>query len=233
MNELPFYPSGYRARWLACFDLLGTRRLIESAGYIEVFTVYERAIREAKHRAVNLPAIRFAWFSDTFLLYAENDSRSAFAEVDSVSRWFVYFLIQAEIPVRGAIACGDFYADADNQVYFGKALVEAYEHGEAQDWIGFILCPSAVNRLEELKLPAKERLNYVEADIPSKKDSGAKKGFASLLGEWCRINGENQTLQTLRRMKARQSDDSVTRKYDNAIDFLAKNTRSTSRNERE
>ena len=42
------------------------------------------------------------------------------------------------------------------------------EFGEAQDWIGFLLCPSAVVRLDEVGLPAGERLNYAYSEIPSK-----------------------------------------------------------------
>ena len=41
--------------------------------------------------------------------------------MDIISRWFVHFLILAEIPLRGAMACRDFYADSNRNVYIGEA----------------------------------------------------------------------------------------------------------------
>src|SRR5205809_319215 len=82
-----------------------------------------------------------------------------------------------------------------------QSLVEAYGVGEAQDWIGFLLCPSAVVRLDELGLPAGERLNYAYSEIPFKKAMSAKRLPACILGDWAKINGENQVVRTLTQMK--------------------------------
>jgi len=148
--------------------------------------------------------------------------------MDMISRWFVHFLILAEIPLRGAIACGDFYADTANQVYLGQALVEAYEFGEAQDWIGFLLCPSAVLKLDELGLPAGERLNYAYNEIPFKKAMSAKRLPACILGDWTKINGDNQVVRTLTQMKTKQLEASIARKYENTIMFIERNQRQMS-----
>ena len=171
--------------------------------------------------------IQHAWFSDTFVMYSDEDSASDFASMDMIARWFVHLLLTHKIPVRGAIACGDFYADRINQLYLGEALIEAYEYGEAQDWIGFLLCPSAVKRLNEVGLPADERLNYAYTDIPTKKThaNAAFKLPACILGCWAYINGENLCLSALREMKLKAPDDSIARKYDNAIKFIEANRR--------
>jgi len=145
--------------------------------------------------------------------------------MDTISRWFTYFLILAGIPVRGSIACGAFYADPSNQVYLGQALVEAYEFGEARDWIGFLLCPSAVVRLDQVGLPAGERLNYAYTDIPSKKVLSPTRLPACLLGSWVRVNGENQAFRALKDMKANQIESSIARKYENTITFIERNRR--------
>ncbi len=225
-SELEYNPACSRSRWLGYFDLLGTRQLILSGDHFQVFSVYERAVREVSHWNSRLPQIRHAWFSDTFLIYSESDTRSDFVAMDIISRWFAHFLLLAGIPVRGAIACGPFYADLSNQVYLGQALVEAYKFGEAQDWIGFLLCPSAVVKLDEVGLPAGKLLNYAYAEIPSKKALSPKRLPACLLGSWALINGENQVLRKLKDMKANQLESSITRKYQNAITFVERNQRS-------
>jgi hypothetical protein len=168
-NGFEYNPACSRSRWLGYFDLLGTRQLIRSGDHFQVFSVYDRAVREVTHWNSRLPQIRRAWFSDTFLIYSDSDAASDFGEMDMISRWFVHFLILAEIPVRGAIACGGFYADTSNQVYFGQALVEAYEYGEAQDWIGFLLCPSAVVRLDEVGSRQANDLITLTPRFPRKK----------------------------------------------------------------
>lgn len=138
--EIWYNPANDSHRWLGYFDLLGTRALIKSRAHFYVFTVYATAIEEARKTLACQPTVSSVWFSDTFLIYTSDDSAQNFAFIDQVSRWFVYFLLTtASIPVRGAISCGDFYADRSSNVYFGPALVEAYEYGEAQDWIGFLL----------------------------------------------------------------------------------------------
>lgn len=227
-DRLQYDPAYSRSRWLGYFDLLGTRQLIRSGDHFQVFLVYEKALREVSHWNSRLPQIRHAWFSDTFLLYSESDASSGFVAMDIISRWFVHFLILAGIPVRGAIACGAFYADPSNQVYLGQALVEAYEFGEAQDWIGFLLCPSAVVRLDEVGLPAGERLNYAYTEIPSQKALSPKRLPACLLGSWALMNGENQVLRKLKDMRANQVENSIARKYENTITFVERNQRSVS-----
>lgn len=225
-DAFEYNPGCESHRWVGCFDFLGTRDLIRSRDSLSVFCIYERAVREMQHAVRRLPKIHVAWFSDTFLLYSQNDSASDFAAIDLGARWFAHFLLLAKIPIRGAIACGELYADAESNVYFGPALVEAFELAEATDWIGLILCPSAVTRLAAVGLPAEERLHYAFAKIPFKKSVGIERLPACLLGEWCKINNQNQVLAALQGMAQKQRNKSIRRKYENAIAFIRTHRRS-------
>lgn len=228
-DEIHFDPTCSHSRWLGYFDLLGTRQLIQTGNHIQIFCIYARAVEAAKRETSGLEEIQRAWFSDTFLIYSENDSASDFVAIDMVARWFVHFLIMAKIPVRGAIACDDFYADSRSNLYFGKALVEAYEYGEAQDQIGYLLCPSAVARLNAVGLPADKRLDYAYAEIPfknGKEPANAVKELPScILGSWMILNGENQCLRALREMMQEAKDEPITRKYVHTIRFIESNRR--------
>jgi hypothetical protein len=222
--EIWYNPANDSHRWLGYFDLLGTRTLIKSHDHFYVFTVYATAIEEAKKTLACQPAVSSVWFSDTFLIYTSDDSAQNFAFIDQVSRWFVYFLLTtASIPVRGAISCGDFYADRSRNLYFGPALVEAYEYGEAQDWIGFLLGPSAVTRLNSLGIPAGEHLNYAYWNIPFKNRKGKliSKLPACILGQWIEINGKNPCLEKLYKLKRCVKLKDVG-KYEKAIKFIEK-----------
>jgi hypothetical protein len=173
--------------------------------------------------------IGYAWFSDTFIVYTADYSGQSFAALDNIAEWFSYFLIWVNVPLRGAISCDEFYADSENNLFFGNALIEAYEYGEAQDWIGFLLCPSSVKRLEELGLPVEKRLYYAYADIPyNKRSSNLDQNLpACVLGNWVGVssNDENPIINKLREMKERITDKKIRPKYDRTIEFLQKNKR--------
>ena len=141
-------------RWLAYFDLLGIRQLLAEDKELDVFSAYDKAIKECGHiERWTGGTLQHAWFSDTFLIWAPDDSTTSFHDVDQMARIFADSLLQARIPLRGAVSCGLLYTDVENKVFFGSALVEAYEYGEGQDWIGLLLSPSATKRLDSLGVP--------------------------------------------------------------------------------
>jgi hypothetical protein len=143
INHIHYNPELVSKRWVGYFDLLGVKQLFETKDHVSIFVAMSSAIEKFKERTKAWENIGFVWFSDTFIVYTIDDTVESFGAIDNISRWFIYFLITGGIPVRGAISCDTFYADQDNNLFFGEALIEAYQYGEAQDWIGFILCPSA------------------------------------------------------------------------------------------
>ena len=232
MKDYIHYNSDLASRrWFGYFDLLGVKQLYRTGNQVSIFVAFSSAIEKFKERATAWPNVGYAWFSDTFILYTEDDSAASFGAIDNISRWFFYFLITADIPVRGAISCDVLYTDKENGLFFGEAFIEAYQYGEHQDWIGLLLCPSAEQRLEEVGLPAERRLNYAYADVPFKdrpekqpKDLKAKLPVC-ILGNWISINNKNPAIERLTRMKERIADQSIRTKYDRAIEFMQNNRR--------
>lgn len=227
-NDIRYNSDLASKRWVGYFDLLGVKQLYKTKNHISIFVAISSAIEKFKERATAWGNVGYAWFSDTFIVYTDDDSTESFSAIDNISRCFFYFLITADIPVRGAISCDAFYADRENDLFFGEALIEAYEYGEAQDWIGFLLCPSAEERLKHLvPLPDEWRLNYAYADIPFKKQqSNLNQNLsACILGNWVSHNNQNPIIERLSRMKERIVNKDIRSKYDRAIEFILKNTR--------
>lgn len=227
MNSIEYASENSSSRWLGYFDLMGTSELIRFGKTEEVFDAYQEALDHLSRWKKRHPSIYHAWFSDTFIIFSEDDSALSFSAIEMVCRWFIFALLSRNIPIRGALSCGEFYADRENSLYLGASLVDAYEWGENQDWIGFILCPSTVERLKILNLPVKERLNYVEYDVPFKKPAPRTvRVGACILGNLIPgKDGRNILLPKLEKMAKSQKDPGILLKYARTIEFLTKNER--------
>jgi hypothetical protein len=171
-----------------------------SRNHLSIFEVYRKAIEEVKTRKTRLPCVQLAWFSDTFLLYTDDRSISSWGELDHLSRWFLYFLIEEQIPGRGAISFGELYADRGDNIFFGQALIEAYEYGEAQDWMGLVLCPSATEVLERQGLLTGQDSNYAYTTIPyGKRNPRFQKQLpACVVGKWTKYDYKKSYSRTVK-----------------------------------
>ena len=206
-------------RWLTYIDILGFTELIKNNHWINVYTSYAMAIEEFTREDRIEPDIEKIWFSDTFLIYAPDDTKQAFLSIQQTTMLFMHRLILAGIPFRGAMSCKEFYADKENNLFFGKALNEAYDYGEKQDWIGFILAPSAVEQVKQVGLSIKS-LGYEYWDIPQKKTRDTKRHLpAYVLGGHGEVNGQNLWLEKLIDMHSRLVIDEYKIKYKNTINF--------------
>ncbi len=234
-NSRPDYNHRCDAsRWIACFDLLGTRQLIASRSTYEIVDIYSKAVDRATDGITRLRSVRSLWFSDTFLFYTEGDRDSDFAAIDLAARQFISVLVMQHIPVRGAIAAGTFYADPENSIHLGSTLVEAYGQGERQDWIGLTLCPSAVRQLEVVGLPANALIKYAHHSVPVKTDpTGTNESipkteemYAAIPGHIAHATGQNSLIEHLLYMEERAPIE-ARRKYRHTIGFLERNSRQT------
>jgi len=151
----------YTNRWIAYFDLLGFTNLVRDKLLEEVLSIYEDAVNALKESIYDLEptqvadkdisvkkkielnrhGISYTWFSDSFIIFSRGDSDKEFERIESTSRKFFQKLILRKIPVRGALTLGPLYTQQEKNVFIGKALIDAYEYGEKQNWLGFVLTP--------------------------------------------------------------------------------------------
>ena len=194
----------YKNRWFSYFDLLGFKKLVQKNHLIEyVLTIYEDVLNaiEEKAGAKRKYGISYSWFSDTFIIYSQSDSDQDFALMEQASRLFFQKLILNRIPVRGAMTVGKLYSQREKNIFLGEALIDAYEYGEQQNWLGFLFTPKVFKRFENTELCLTRRLHYRKVDIPeviTHPESDNVYAFTFSNGE---INGENIYLSALSEMK--------------------------------
>jgi hypothetical protein len=244
-NEIQFNPNLQKKRWVGYFDLLGIKSLFKpenqlplikslaesptfknKKNYFAPFSAISTAIEETKRRVGAWKNVKYIWFSDTFIVYTDYAGKGSFCAINNISRWFVYNLIIKGdgIPIRGAISCDDFYVDRKNKLFFGEALIEAYKYGEAQDWIGFILCPSAEEQFKHLGMKAENFTDYAYTYIPLKKGQSNLDSVHNkkLLAFVMKNFGYIPIIKKLKQMRERIDDKNIRSKYDRTIEFNEK-----------
>jgi hypothetical protein len=136
-------------RYLLFLDILGFSELVESKSAEEIYAVIDDAL-SAFGRWEELNGLfKTIYFSDTFIFYQEPKGYRdwAFLDIYAIGGMVLSALLARGIPARGAISFGEFEvklnASGRHQVYFGKALIEAYKAEHREKWLGITILPSA------------------------------------------------------------------------------------------
>jgi len=221
MDESQIKPLRYTERWFAYFDLLGFANLVRENEIEHVLPIYEdvMATITTKADAKRKRGISYSWFSDTFILFTRGSSDEEFALIEHVSRLFFQKLILSEIPVRGSLTVGSLYTQKEKNIFLGEALIDAYEYGEKQDWLGFILTPSVYRHLKEGSVQLDSRAHYRPVDIDGIiKHPEPSNVFAFAFNNG-NVNGKNPYLKAVLSMKAKASKH-YEKKYVNTEKFI-------------
>ncbi|ODN65785.1 hypothetical protein [Methylophaga muralis] len=221
MDDTPYKKLRYTKRWFAYFDLLGFAQLVRTREIQSVLPIYERVLEtiEEKANAKKSQGIGYSWFSDTFIIFSKGSSLEEFGVIEQIARLFFQKLILHKIPVRGAISYGNLYSQQEKNIFLGEALMDAYEYGEKQNWLNFVITPSAAMALEKLEFPMNERAHYrliTKSGVIT--HPGDKKIFAYAFNNGT-VNGINPLLKALRSMKEVSPKEQGI-KYENTIEFI-------------
>jgi len=100
---------------------------------------------------------------------------------------------------------------------------------EAQNWVGFVLSKTVIDRLAVIGLPAHKRLNYAIWNVPMKRKSEPKFYTSRLpsfiIGASPSQSGNKQVLIEMRKLRSEASSHFIRKKYENTIEFLVRNAR--------
>ncbi|QWR76860.1 hypothetical protein [Candidatus Magnetomonas plexicatena] len=88
-------------------------------------------------------------FSDTVILYSLQDTREGYYAVIARANEILSRPIQfPALRFRIGISYGEFYCNPENNIYVGKALIEAYELEQKQNWCGAALTEAAYTKIK-------------------------------------------------------------------------------------
>ncbi len=165
-------------RWIAYFDILGFKNMLDNfnkrrGNHLDIFVknYYKDVISALETSGEYCPEkVSIAWFSDTFLLFSQDDTVEAFVAIEQAARHFFIRTMRNQIPLRGALGIGEFYGDIKSSIFIGQGLIDAYQYAECQEWIGFVITPSAYKELEKTNSNCLLRSNYIQYEVPFKQN---------------------------------------------------------------
>jgi hypothetical protein len=153
MNEIN-YKSG---RYLLFLDILGFRKFAKNSSSQEIYAIIDTALKSFSRWEEINRQFRTIYFSDTFIFYQvpKGFGEWAFLDVYAIGAMLLSALLAKGIPARGSITFGEFEVKSDSsnkhQLFFGKALIEAYETEKKEQWIGISIQPSGWEIYEKSK----------------------------------------------------------------------------------
>lgn len=113
--------------------------------------------------------ISMAQFSDSIVLVSESDSENDLKRISRAAAILMQTALETGFALRGAIARGEMIFDDNNQLFFGKALVDAYLLEEELSYYGVVFHESVEYKINNLKEGDKYKKLIEDIEIPLKK----------------------------------------------------------------
>jgi hypothetical protein len=162
---------------------------------VELASQYEKAIAsvDATNQRLAYPANRPAllanhavgqpWahrhiFSDSIILVALDETDDSCLKLMLYARHLVQALLGSRLAVRGAVSAGELHYNPAGNAVLGKALTEAYEIEQDQDWVGVAISDTVWEAYPELARAVANpegALNYYFLDYPVPLKSGHRR----------------------------------------------------------
>lgn len=167
-------------RYVAHLDILGMRTLTtrdhheawEMLSALEIaLTTSKMAtiVSESFDEPIHIPEmVKSVAFSDTIVLYSNADSPRDFHAIFTAVVNLFSKALHLRVPIRIGISKGIFYADEQRSMYAGPALIEAYDIGEASQWLGIVLSASVAKDAIIQNLRKGTSNIVVDWDVPTK-----------------------------------------------------------------
>ena len=137
-------------RYVVYIDIMGFKDLVARNRHQKIYTMMwsisnsmdatQKAFGKTSKNENNLVMMTY---SDSIIIYSENDSIESQNNIVEGTANLIDFLIEDNIPFRGAIACGNMTLDIEHSIFFGQPLIDAYLLAEELSFYGIVVHATA------------------------------------------------------------------------------------------
>lgn len=167
-------------RFVAHIDILGMRAMMkrdpETAWKVlsGLATVREHISQlqvgyiKSARREMLASRVMTLMFSDTILLFTKTETADDLQAILIALGEFFHKAMVNLVPVRAGLASGQFFFNIEESMYAGPALIEAYEIGEAAQWLGIVTTKDIYIQAKQADFKTGSEDIVIAADIPQK-----------------------------------------------------------------
>lgn len=183
-------------RVVAFMDIMGFKDRVARMSSLQIKEQLDNLAYYMSEVSGGMEHIDYTMFSDSIILYTDLVDKEGFSSFSEFLSSVFRKSISLQIPIKGAIALGEFTADKSKNIYFGQPLIDAYLLEED------IVCYDiAVHHTLEKNVKELENIElYSDYKLPLKQ--GTSKHY--LLN--CFKNDTNKSLEDLQRIRENVSD---------------------------
>jgi hypothetical protein len=157
-------------KYVAFFDIMGFKDFVYRNNHeavkkrLEIFTVFKEQVAQLGMQdgsSLDLLGFRYiktATFSDSLLIVTDSNSPDELACMIHLMRYIFYRAFKTQIPLKGALAFGEFTADFHKSIFFGRPLIDAYELAEDLEFYG-----TAIHHTAESEMPAELKQKLIRS----------------------------------------------------------------------
>lgn len=167
-------------RFVVFIDIMGFKDYVSRHSHQEVYDMMaslsattesiESYLQQEKVKVkYDNKKIYTASFSDSIILFSEDDTQKSFDLITMAACFIFAEAIPALIPLKGAMAHGMTSVDKGKQIYFGQSLIDAFLLQEEVNYYGIVLHNSVERHLAALdSIPGRR---YLDIKTPLKSGS--------------------------------------------------------------
>ena len=164
-------------RFVTFLDIMGFKDRVARIGHDDLRKqLLDFNSKIMKQTQLYVDKIQLAQFSDSIVLFSNDDSLESLEIMAQVSRSIMRDAISCQIPLKGAIAQGKITCDTSKQLFFGQALIDAYLLEESIHYYGVLVHHSTEASVEQLN----KKNDVYFKDIKAPLKSGSIKTCADL-----------------------------------------------------
>ncbi len=161
VDESPLFKESCRNRFVGFLDILGFREWVARLNAREVFDRL-RTLQEIKEVEVACPHLDILFFSDSILIFSDDDSVESFEEMLLLTYALMSHANGHKILIKGAISFGECTVVKGKNIHFGPSIIDSYLLQEELKVASVVLHHTAEAKLVEQEFNRVPRDLYVK-----------------------------------------------------------------------
>ena len=133
-------------RFIAFLDIMGFKDMVARQRHEEIYSKLCTISQNQSEIENASNGIYTIMFSDSIIMYTENDTLECFINFLKIVSGTFTFLITKSLPAKGSIAYGKLTVDSTKNIFFGQPQIDAYLLQEQEVFYYGVVCHNSIEQ---------------------------------------------------------------------------------------